>query len=193
MLAAAQGDAPHPWFDDRDHPALVTVGRLAPEKGLDTALRALALLRRNVSARLVIVGDGPDRRALEEQAASLELSEAVAFVGSRPSGVPYLAAADAVVSASRFEGMPTTLVEALAVGARVVATDCPTGPRELLSLVGYGHLVAVDAPEEMAAALELALRQPKPAPSVEIQERFGATNVAERYLRALGLGVGSLA
>ncbi len=69
----------------------------------------------------------------------------------------------------------------------------PAGPRELLSLVGHGHLVAVDAPEEMAAALELALRQPKPAPSVEIQERFGATNVAERYLRALGLGVGSLA
>ena len=90
--------------------------------------------------------------------------------------------------------MPTTLVEALAVGARVVAYGPPRFRHaELLSLVGHGHLVVVDAPEEMAAALESALREPKPAPSVEIQERFGATNVAERYLRALGLGVGSLA
>ena len=133
-----------------ENPYLVAVGRLEPQKGFDLLLRAYAILRkRGVTEPLVIVGEGKDREKLQELAGSLDITEHVVFAGFQANPYPWLAGAKIFVSSSRFEGFCRVIAEALAVGTPVVATDCPSGPAEVLEDGEAGVLV----PNEDVAAL----------------------------------------
>lgn len=124
-------------------PYLVAVGRLEPQKGFDLLLRAYADLRtRGVTEPLVIVGEGQERETLQELARSLGITEHVVFTGFQANPYPWLAGAEVFVSSSRFEGFCRVIAEALAVGTPVVATDCPSGPAEVLENGRAGVLVA---------------------------------------------------
>jgi glycosyltransferase involved in cell wall biosynthesis len=149
----------HEWLQvGRLHAVIVTVGRLVPQKGFDTLLRALARLG-SADVRLVIVGDGPERRALEGLAKDLDIPERVDFVGVDRNPFKYLARCDLFVMSSRWEGFGNTLVEALVCGCPVVATDCQSGPSEILENGRYGRLVPVEAVEQLAAAMRDALSE----------------------------------
>jgi glycosyltransferase involved in cell wall biosynthesis len=115
---------------DHDPVQLVSVGRLAAPKDFATLLDALAELPRG-SATLRIVGDGPEREALEERARTLALDQWVRFEGTVPDVAPALAEADVFVLSSRSEGMPMSVLEAMAAGLPIVATDVG-GLRELV-------------------------------------------------------------
>ena len=131
-------------------PYLVAVGRLEPQKGFDLLLRAYADLRAHgVSKPLVIVGEGKDKKMLRELAQTLGVSEHVVFAGFQTNPYPWLAGAEVFVSSSRFEGFCRVIAEALAVGTPVVATDCPSGPAEVLENGEAGVLV----PNEDISAL----------------------------------------
>ncbi len=137
---------------------LVSVGRLATQKGLGTLLQALPkLLRRGVPARLVLVGEGPLRPALEEQVAAAELTGVVSFLGFRSDVGDILNASDIVIAPSLWEGLSISVLEAMALGKPIVATNIGSN-LELLEDLVSGLLVPPNEPERLAdAILTLAL------------------------------------
>jgi glycosyltransferase involved in cell wall biosynthesis len=143
-------------------PYIVAVGRLVTQKGFDILLRAHATaLHDGAPHRLVIVGDGPDGAALRHQAAALGVSQSVVFLGHVDNPQPVMAAASLFVLSSRYEGMGgLVLLEAQAHGLPIVATDCESGPREVLRGGELGDLVPVDDAGSLAAAIESHLRNP---------------------------------
>lgn len=136
-----------------DTPLMVSVGRLAPQKGFDRLLDALERAGISASTALVaIAGDGPQAEALQRRIDRADLP--VRLLGHRTDVPDLLAAADIAVSAARWEGQPVWLQEALSVGAAIVATDVG-GTREVLD--GAGLLVPGDDPEALGAALTALL------------------------------------
>ncbi|MEM7567440.1 MAG: glycosyltransferase, partial [Pseudomonadota bacterium] len=120
---------------------VVAVGRLSPEKGFDTLIDAAARLDASLPFRLVIAGEGPARGALEAQIAALGLEDRVSLPGFTADPVPLLCRAAAFVSSSTHEGFGNAIVEAMACGVPVVASDAPHGPREILGGGRWGRLV----------------------------------------------------
>lgn len=183
-----QVDAPHPWFGTRDRPLILGVGRLTRQKDFATLLEAFARLRRARPCRLVILGEGSLRRTLEEQAERLGITEDVDLPGYTGNPYAYMARADLFVLSSRWEGSPNVLTEALAVGTPVVATDCPSGPREILQDGRYGKLVPMANAAAMADAMAESLERRLASDILQqAVAEYTAAQSSERYLRALGL------
>jgi N-acetylgalactosamine-N,N'-diacetylbacillosaminyl-diphospho-undecaprenol 4-alpha-N-acetylgalactosaminyltransferase len=144
----------------------VTVGRLDEGKNHRMILEAFAKLKER-NTRLLIIGEGPLRSELESLARRRGLWERVSFLGRQSNPFAYMAAADCFLFASRHEGFPNVLVEALACGLPVISTDCPSGPREILDerqnydeeITGlyearYGWIVPVDDVDAMEEGME---------------------------------------
>ena len=130
---------------------VLATGRLVYEKDFGTLLEAFALVHaREPRARLVILGEGPQRSRLEEQRHQLGLDDSVLFPGFAANPYAWMSRASVFVLSSLYEGLPTVLIEALACGAHVVATDCPSGPREILADGRLGALVPVGDAAQMA-------------------------------------------
>ena len=178
----------HPWFADSGPPVVLAVGELCTRKGYSTLLRAFALLHAERPCRLLILGRGKLRDKLGRQARELGLGQAVEFAGFQPNPFDYMAHADLFAFSSRWEGMPFVLVEALAMGTPVVATDCPSGPREITADGRIGQLVPVDDHQAMATAMaEVLENPPDPARLREAALPYTIDNSTDSYLRALGL------
>jgi glycosyltransferase involved in cell wall biosynthesis len=137
-------------------PTIVSVGRLAAPKDFPTLLRALARLEPG-SFRARVVGDGPDRAALEEEARRLRVSTAVEFLGERDDVPALLAQSQVFVLATRSEAHPISLLEAMATGLPVVASDVGGVP-EILD--GHGFLVSPGDPDALAARLRRLVEDP---------------------------------
>ena len=175
----------HPWFEAGAPPVILGAGRLAPQKDFATLVRAFAELRRRRPARLMILGEGAERARLEALVAELRLGEHVALPGFSDNPFPYMSRAAVFVLSSAWEGMPGALIQALACGARVVATDCKSGPREVLQDGRLGRLVEVGDVAGMASAIDQALDSP-PAPlPAGALDRFGRAAAVDGYLSIL--------
>jgi glycosyltransferase involved in cell wall biosynthesis len=148
----AAEDPPPGWFD-AGGPTLVAVGRLTPQKAYPRLLEALCRVRERVPARLVILGEGEERASLEARIAELGLAGAVQLPGFVPNPFPAMRAADAFVLASDWEAFPFVLVEAMRVGAAVVATDSEFGPNEIIEPERSGLLVPTRDPAALADAI----------------------------------------
>jgi len=121
----------------------VCVGRLVPNKGGDILLRAFAQ-HSNADRHIVFLGDGPESGALRNLAQALGIAERVQFMGYVRNPHAIVRHATAFVSASRSEGFPNALVEAMALGKPVAATDCPSGPSEILNETGTGQVLGTE-------------------------------------------------
>jgi glycosyltransferase involved in cell wall biosynthesis len=165
-LAELAGQLPdHPWFTADQVPVVLGVGRLTEQKDFGTLLRAFADVRKHETAKLVILGDGPDRSELERLAGELGLGEDVDMPGFVQNPYAFMSRAALLALSSRWEGSPNVLVESMDCGTPVVATDCPNGPSEILEAGRYGRLVPVGDPQQLAAAILATLRNP-PAPDL---------------------------
>ena len=154
LLELSRQPAGHPWLAE-DIPVVLGVGRLVPQKGFAMLLDAVALVRRHMAVRLVILGEGPQRAALLDQARRLGLTEVVSLPGFVANPYAFMARAGVMVLPSHYEGLPNCLVEALACGCPVVATASPGGTAEVLEQGALGTLVPVgDAPATAGAILE---------------------------------------
>jgi len=154
----------HPWLAaERTTPVVVGAGRLRPQKDFATLIRAFAGLRRQRQARLIILGEGEERGRLQALARSLGVAGDVDLPGFIPDPLPWLARAELFVLASAFEGSPNVLIEAMACGTPVVATDCPSGPREILDGGRHGPLVPVGDAEALTRAMAERLAAPRAA------------------------------
>lgn len=188
---ASRADAPveHPWLAPGLPPVVLGVGRLRPQKDFATLIRALALVRRKRPARLLILGEGDERGALEALARELGVAEDVSLPGFLPNPHAFMRRVAVFVLSSAWEGLPNVLIEAMACGARVVSTDCPSGPREILAGGRHGALVPVGDAEAMAAAIERALAGGLAPPPPESWRPFLLETAVAQYLDVL-LGAG---
>ena len=176
--------AAHPWLDE-DGPVVVSVGRLAPQKGHDVLIDAFARVRRHRDARLIIVGEGGQRQALQRRVDHLGLTDDVHLAGYLADPLPLVARASVFALASRYEGLGNALIEALALGRPIVAADCPCGPAEILADGRYGDLVPVGAVRELAEALLARLERGGDLAPEHAWTRFRSEVVADAYLDLL--------
>jgi glycosyltransferase involved in cell wall biosynthesis len=177
----------HAWLDAKDRPVILGVGTLIPLKDFANLIRAFARVRRTQPARLVILGEGDQRPHLERLARDLDVAADVDLPGFQPNPYAFMARADVFVVSSLVEGMPVAIIEALACGCPVVATDCPSGPAEILEGGKYGRLVPVGDEAALAETIAATLRA-SPDPD-ELRRRaadFSVERATDRYLQLLG-------
>lgn len=175
----------HDWFKPGQPPVVLAVGRLTSQKDYPTLIRAFEKTRRTRHARLLILGDGRERPMLEALIRKLGLQADVSLPGFVQNPYAYMSRAALYVLSSRYEGLPTVLIEALYCGARIVSTDCPSGPREILMQGQYGQLVPVQDENRLALAMESALVDDRPLPSEESQRPFDLDCIVDQYIRLL--------
>jgi glycosyltransferase involved in cell wall biosynthesis len=189
--AAMAAPVEHPWFTTREGPVFVTAGRLVPQKDQATLLRALAIARKRINARLIILGTGPLQASLEKTASDLGIRDAVDFLGFKENPLPYYREADAFVLSSNFEGLGNVLIEALGCGTPVITTDCPYGPAEIVQNGRFGILVPVGDSDAFGEAMASeGWRRWTPDQLKETTDRFRVEDIATQYLATMTAAVG---
>ena len=175
-------------FLSSDEPLILGVGRLTDQKGFDVLIEAFAILAAQRPCRLALCGEGPERRALEARVSALGLGHRVKFLGFHANPIKVMAAADLLVLSSAREGFGNVLVEAMACGTPVAATDCPHGPAEILDRGRFGALTPVGDVAALAAAMARTLDNPLPKDLLIARSKeFSAEKAVDRYLEVLGL------
>ena len=185
MMALTRQTPDHPWFAPGQPPVILGVGRLTRQKDFPTLIRAFAEVRRHREARLIILGEGEERPGLEALAAELGVADDVALPGFRENAMAYMAGSALFVLSSAWEGLPTVLIEALAAGTRVVSTDCPSGPGEILQEGRLGALVPVGDAAALAKAMASALDRPAGTVPLDALKPFTRDAAVDHYLRLI--------
>jgi glycosyltransferase involved in cell wall biosynthesis len=178
----------HPWFKDGEPPVILAVGRLTDQKAFDVLIQAFSFVRKERPARLLILGEGENRSALESLIKRLGLEQDVDLMGFVQNPYPYMAHASLFVLPSRWEGLPTVLIEALYLGAPIIATDCPGGSREILKDGRYGRLIPMDAPLVLAESIIKSLKECRISPPKESWQPYDLDFITDRYINLL-LGI----
>jgi glycosyltransferase involved in cell wall biosynthesis len=186
LLAQAAAEIGHPWLTKGDVPTIVAAGKLKRQKDFPTLLRAFAHIRRALPSRLIILGEGSERASLVKLAEELGLAGDVALPGQVRNPYVYYRRAAVFVLSSKWEGLPTVLIEAMACGCPVVSTACPNGPSEILDNGRFGPLVPVGDDRELAKAVLDTLTNPLPKESlIERARCFSIEEAALRYERLM--------
>ena len=188
IMALARQAPDHPWFAPGLPPVVLGVGRLTRQKDFPTLLRAFAEVRRTRAARLIILGEGEDRPLLEKLVDELGVADDVALPGFHANAMAFMAGSRVFVLSSSWEGLPTVLIEALAAGTRVVSTDCPSGPREILQGGRLGALVPVGDVAALGEAIIGALARPAGSLPPDALLPFTRDAAVDNYLRLIENG-----
>ena len=167
-----------------NRPVIISVGRLVASKDFPTLIRAFAEVKKEVSSRLLILGEGEQRPALERLIAELRLVDDVLLAGYTPNPYAHMARAKLFVLSSAYEAFGNVLIESLAAGTPVVATDCP-GPREILQDGRFGDLVTVGETEALAKAMVKVLRSGGTIPPSDYLKQFQLEPVIDAYVCAI--------
>ncbi len=168
---------------DGTGPHLVTVGRLAAEKVYDNLLKAFAVVRqKNEQATLTFLGDGSEKGNLEKLARELKIDDRVRFIGFQSNPYPYLKQADLFVSSSQYEGFSNVIVEALACGTPVVATDCPSANREVITEGVNGWFAENENVASLAETINRAIIERKNLDAGAMRRSCEARFAIERIL-----------
>ncbi len=178
----------HPWLQEHTTPVILGIGELSARKDFSTLIRAFALLRKQFRCRLIILGKGRQKEALETLARQLRIETDLDLPGFVDNPYPWMKQSDLFILSSRLEGFGNVLAEALATGTPVVSTNCPNGPAEILNNGRYGPLVPVGDHAALAKAMQQVLTYP-PAPTLleDAVRSYRSEISAARYLQALGL------
>jgi glycosyltransferase involved in cell wall biosynthesis len=181
LKAAVLEPPTHPWCSDRSVPLVVSAGRLTKAKDYTTLLHAFAIVTHTRKARLLILGEGELRAPLMRLVTTLNLDASVAMPGFVDNPYSHMRAAAVFVLSSQWEGFGNVLVEAMASGAPVVSTDCPSGPAEILEHGRWGRLVPVGDSHALAGGIIDALESRVPV-AFERADDFTADVATDRYL-----------
>ncbi len=179
----------HDWFVRKEVPLIVAAGTLTGRKGFIDLIRAMKILHdRGHRARLAIFGEGYRRPELETAVAEGGLQDWVWLPGRLANPLKYFAQADISVLSSYAEGLPNVLVETMMCGCTPVATDCPTGPREVLQEGRYGYLVPMHDPAGLATGIAQAMERPIARERLaEAVLPFEERAVIRRHFEVLGI------
>ena len=188
MFEMAKQEVDHPWFKDKRYPIILGAGGFRKSKDFLTLIKAFSLLQRHTPSRLVILGEGRQRKKMEKLINELNIKDKVWLPGHQENPYKFMARSDVFVLSSLWEGCPNVLIEAMALGIPVVSTDCPSGPREILDNGRYGKLVPMQCPEKMATGILEYLKNPAQREFIKKGiERFELKNSIEAYLKVLEL------
>lgn len=190
LRRAAAAPVDHPWFNPKSVPVIMGCGRLVPQKDFATLIEAFALVRAQRPCRLLILGEGPLRPDLVTLAEQRGVATDLALPGFDPNPYRFMARSDLFVLSSLFEGSPNVIVQALASGAPVVSTDCPSGPNEILAGVPRGRLVPVGDARRMASEISAILGEADGRPHPVDLPGFDYLEAAQRYLDVVDARLG---
>lgn len=176
----------HKWFEQKNKPVIIGIGRLGRQKNFELLIKAFAIARSKTDCRLIILGEGRRYHRLLKLIRTLKLEEHVDLPGFVVNPYSYLTRSDLFVQSSNWEGSPNALTEALALGIPVVATDCESGPREILQDGQVGRLVPVNDANALAEAIQLSFLNPVKAEILkEAVKEYTVERSSERYLSIL--------
>jgi glycosyltransferase involved in cell wall biosynthesis len=173
----------HPFFLSNT-PVFLNVGRLDKQKDIPTLLYAFKKVLDEKDARLIVIGEGKEKEELHKIITDLSLESKVDLIGKIDNPYPFFKKSDVFVLSSLWEGLPTVLIEALALQLAIVSTNCPTGPTEILDNGTYGLLTPVKDPTALARAMLNLIEEPglvKKANS-EFLQRFTQDHAVKEYL-----------
>ncbi|NGM87655.1 glycosyltransferase [Parapusillimonas sp. SGNA-6] len=178
----------HPWFAPGEPPVVLGVGRLSKEKDFATLIKAFHHVRASRNARLVILGEGAERPALEALRNASAHRDDILLAGFQANPYNWMRAASVFALSSRWEGFGNVLVEAMACGTPVVSTRCPSGPEEILSQGAWGRLTPVGDAGALAAAIDATLSDTN-RPDVRTRSQdFSVAHAVDAYLDVLDPG-----
>lgn len=180
-----------PSYASRDPMSFLAVGRLDKQKGFDLLISGFAssgLAKQGVS--LTILGEGPERQSLQALACELGVDHAVDLHGIRPDPETWMAQASVYVLPSRYEGFPNALLEAMAMGCPSIATDCDTGPGEIIHHDVNGWLIPVEDADALSKALSMmfddhSLRARLGAESIKVRDRYSKLQILSEWENAI--------
>ena len=173
-------------LDHSDKKQVLWLGRLDEPKNPGLLLEAFALLSETSNAKLVFVGDGSLKPALEKRCSQLELNNSVSFLGYHSNPYAVIAKSDLLVVSSDREGLPSVIVEAMYCGLRVVSTDCTAGINDILLGNQFGTIVPCRDISAMARAIETELKtQHRPQDQIDGAQRFLPKVVAQQFILAM--------
>lgn len=138
---------------DRNKKTIIAVGRLVEQKDFGTLITAFSEVCKTIKSKLIILGKGPLEKELKDLANQLDIGNKVEFLGFKKNPYKYMKQADIFVLSSRWEGFGHVIVEAMACGTPVIATDCKSGPKEIIGDDEYGMLVPIQNSEALAKAI----------------------------------------
>jgi glycosyltransferase involved in cell wall biosynthesis len=187
LLENAGHPVNHAWLAPGNIPVVLGVGRLTQQKDFGTLIRAISLLQATRPVRLIILGEGEERVQLENMVRELGLAGDVDLPGFVQNPYAYMRQASVFVLSSLWEGLPNSLIEAMACGCPVVSTDCPSGPVEILDEGKYGHLVPMGNPHTLAEAIGKVLDGDVRKPPCSWLEKYNLETVLDEYLAAMGV------
>ncbi|MBI5099771.1 MAG: glycosyltransferase [Nitrospirae bacterium] len=174
------------FFIENNAPLIIAMGRLTRIKGFDVLIKAFSRVVKEMDAQLIILGEGSERGSLKRLTVELGLTEKILLPGFQKNPYPFLSGADIFVLSSRYEGLPMAILEAMACGLPVIATDCKSGPREILQNGRCGLLVPVEDEAALAEGIlkllrDSALREKFATLGKKRTMDFSADKIVRRY------------
>jgi glycosyltransferase involved in cell wall biosynthesis len=175
----------HPWFDDPDTMVIVAVGRLVYQKGFDVLIKAMSIVITDLSAKLIIIGDGELKNELLELCQELQIEQFVDFLGEKENPYSYMSKSDLFVLPSRWEGFVNVLVEGVLCAPRVVSSNCRGGPDQILEGGLYGKLFKSEDEKSLATAIIESFKHEKNKDISEWLKKYEMDNIFKQYLQLL--------
>lgn len=174
----------------KDKKTIIAVSRLNKVKRVDILINSLSVINKIYDAQLIIIGDGPEKERLKDLVKKLSLEDNVHFLGFRDDVIQWMINSDIFVTASQVEGSPNSLIEAVCLGIPSIATDCPTGPKEILNNGDQGILIPMNSVKHMVDAIRLLIEDEdlrlKFINSSKITKvRYSSERIASLYLDAI--------
>ncbi len=173
----------HLWFKEGEPPVILAVGRLVAVKDFKTLIRAFDIAQKKIPCRLIILGEGTLRSELEQLVEKLDLSELVQLQGFVNNPYQYMKHSKVFVLSSLWEGFPNGMVEAMACGMAIVATDCEGGASEILEYGKWGELIPVGNEELMAQAIVKSIISEKKPNTFERVKDFSVDVTFKKYYK----------
>jgi glycosyltransferase involved in cell wall biosynthesis len=184
---SAVAEIDHPWLQSPGPPVVLGVGRFTRQKNFALLIEAFAVARKSRALRLIILGEGELRGELEAKVRALGVDEDVDLPGFDANPFRFMRHAAVYVLSSDWEGLPTTLIEAMACGTPVVSTDCESGPHEILLGGKLSRIVPVGSASALASAILATLETPGDREArIARANDFSLNRAVDRYLEAAG-------
>ena len=177
----------HSWFKNNKTQLIVASGKLAKWKGFDVLIDAAKILdKRKINFKIAIIGGGPEKKFLNKLIKLNKLENKIRIINPVTNTLKYFYNSDIFVLSSRVEGMPNVMIEAMMCGCTVVATDCPTGPKEIIGKNIYGYLSKINDPQDLSKNILKAINKKIPQKKTKkILAKFSANQVIKKHFSLL--------